>query len=421
MRTRVVRTIHPVGQGAFYSERFHDIPSNELVFTVVYDCGSGMGYNVSRNAKSIIEDFASELEAEGRPEIDFLFISHFHCDHINGIKELEKHVKIKNIIMPYMKKELANKLQLLHDKIYEDSSLHTFTNPYNAFNEEGFSETRFIYVVSDKDDIEVPSGDNNVNEEIHLDGEFSGTAIDINRLSNSRGNIHYFQSGNVIAAEKCLWFYMPFTRKDRHNDSKLEENIDELNRTIENYETANPNHEWITNDKIVNEMKEKYKEIDNNLNNTSMLVFSAPLSLKWNNDYELLMPMDCLPRNHWRYCRHHCGWIHHYCYYHPSCLYTGDISLETAICDLILEKLNKYQIGTMQIPHHGADNGWQATTMADLDPLLHRSAFFMSFGLNNQYGHPHKDTLYLFRNKLYALFATNEMYSTILEQQFINI
>lgn len=419
MRTRVVRTIHPVGQGAFYSERFYDIPSDELVFTVVYDCGSGTGRNASSDAKSVIGDFICELDGERRPVIDVLFISHFHSDHINGIKELVKDVKIKNIIMPYMKRGLADKLQMLQDKIYNEESLHTFANPYNFFSEEGFGETHLIYVVSDKDAPKIPDEDTPENRDIHFEEGFHATAIDINRLSNGKGNIHYFKSGNLIAADNCLWLYMPFTRKDSDNDTKLEESINELNKIIKNYEMDNPNYEWISNDDIVKDIKKKYKEIDNRLNNTSMLVFSAPISLEWNNHYEPLMPMNCHPR----YCYFHYyhEWGCRYCDAHPSCLYTGDISLEKSICDLIAKNVQKYRIGAMQVPHHGANNGWLSTTMTDLDALINDSIFFMSFGLNNQYEHPHKDTLYQFKNKLYALFATNEMYSTKLEQHFINI
>lgn len=35
-----IRTFHPVGQGAFYTERFYDEGQGKPVFTAVYDCGS---------------------------------------------------------------------------------------------------------------------------------------------------------------------------------------------------------------------------------------------------------------------------------------------------------------------------------------------------------------------------------------------
>lgn len=36
---KMIRTFHPVGQGAFYTERFYDDILRKPVFTAVYDCG----------------------------------------------------------------------------------------------------------------------------------------------------------------------------------------------------------------------------------------------------------------------------------------------------------------------------------------------------------------------------------------------
>ena len=60
------RTFHPVGQGAFYTER-HKI-SNGKDFTIVYDCGSFQFTNLKNRIKSAFQ--------KGE-EIDILFISHF--------------------------------------------------------------------------------------------------------------------------------------------------------------------------------------------------------------------------------------------------------------------------------------------------------------------------------------------------------
>lgn len=419
MRTRVVRTIHPVGQGAFYSERFYDIPGGRPVFTVVYDCGSGIGCNASSDAKSVIKRFANNLRMERRPVIDILFISHFHSDHINGIKELVKHVKIKNIIMPYMKRELADKLQMLQDKIYNDENLHTFANPYQMFMGDSFRETHLIYVVSGKDDTDIPEADKLPNHDIRFEGDFNAVIINIDLFNNSgvNGNRHYIKSGNAIALSS--WFYMPFTREDKVNDTDFIKNIEFLNDFIAERERSNPNHKWVEDKDAIKKIKEKYEDIDNNLNNTSMLVFSAPISLEWNNDYESFMPMGCHPRYHWRYCRHHCGWIHPCCHAHPSCLYTGDISLEKSICDLVVEKVQEYMMGAIQVPHHGSRNGWFKTTLANISSSLSRTIFFMSYGIGNKYRHPHKETITELTGSNCYVLLVNELYSTIIEQDFV--
>ncbi len=87
-----IRVFHPVGQGAFYSER-HFVNGSE--FTVVYDCGSTTlkKDELSRKIKSIFPKSHS---------IDVLFISHFHADHINGIEFLKEHCNIKRVVLPLL-------------------------------------------------------------------------------------------------------------------------------------------------------------------------------------------------------------------------------------------------------------------------------------------------------------------------------
>ena len=88
---KVIRTIHPVGQGGFYSEIFRDEINNHCI---VYDCGSENKQKLKSAISSALPDNAP---------IDILFISHFDSDHVNGIKELRKHHTIKCVVMPQLK------------------------------------------------------------------------------------------------------------------------------------------------------------------------------------------------------------------------------------------------------------------------------------------------------------------------------
>ena len=80
-------TFHGIGQGLFYSGTIkHE--NQENAFNFVYDCGS------------------ESLEKLGEPtlqveEIDFIAISHFHKDHINGIPKLLEKYHVKKIYIPY--------------------------------------------------------------------------------------------------------------------------------------------------------------------------------------------------------------------------------------------------------------------------------------------------------------------------------
>lgn len=81
------KTFYPVGQGCFYSER---ITTDNDEKTIVYDCGS---INTEHLQNEIIQ---SDLA-----QIDYLVLSHFHRDHINGIEKLlKKKCEVKNVIIP---------------------------------------------------------------------------------------------------------------------------------------------------------------------------------------------------------------------------------------------------------------------------------------------------------------------------------
>ena len=82
----MIRTFHSIGQGAFYTERFDD-------FNFVYDCGT------DTDGKKRIEKYVSN-HFDMNEEINFLFISHFHRDHINGLEYLFLNCKVKNIFIP---------------------------------------------------------------------------------------------------------------------------------------------------------------------------------------------------------------------------------------------------------------------------------------------------------------------------------
>lgn len=93
-------TVHPVGQGLFYSAKV-DILLNERkeVFRFVYDCGS---LTTAAGEEEVdrfrLEDFQNETDRLG-----LLVISHFDADHVNYIKRLlaDKR-KVDNLVMPFM-------------------------------------------------------------------------------------------------------------------------------------------------------------------------------------------------------------------------------------------------------------------------------------------------------------------------------
>ena len=86
------RVLSPVGSGGFDIEHIDGT-------TVVFDCGSIPGCNVA-NCILHYRDFLVNIGE--KLEIDYLILSHFDQDHINGLKFLSQHFTIKNIIVPYI-------------------------------------------------------------------------------------------------------------------------------------------------------------------------------------------------------------------------------------------------------------------------------------------------------------------------------
>lgn len=90
MNPYIWREIHPVGQGALYSESFYMNSESSPDFVALYDCGS---FNKTRLF----------MEIEGLPQkIDCLFVSHFHFDHINGIERLVEMKQVDQIYVPLL-------------------------------------------------------------------------------------------------------------------------------------------------------------------------------------------------------------------------------------------------------------------------------------------------------------------------------
>ena len=98
----MTRTFHPVGQGAFYTEKFDfgkDSRGVELKLNVVYDCGSrSKGFEKKGARNAAVNAFGS------KEQIDGVFISHFDNDHVNGFPELFKRVghNVRHIFLPHL-------------------------------------------------------------------------------------------------------------------------------------------------------------------------------------------------------------------------------------------------------------------------------------------------------------------------------
>lgn len=129
----MMRSFFPVGQGAFYGERFSNMIGDKEI-NVVYDCGSLFN-------KEIVEQQIRNNFNSGEI-IHALFISHLDEDHMNGIPYLLKYCEVKKIFFPLLTNKnrrfmtLYNIMNNVNDKVFAVSFLR---NPNAALDDLNLS------------------------------------------------------------------------------------------------------------------------------------------------------------------------------------------------------------------------------------------------------------------------------------------
>ncbi len=338
----IVRTIHPVGQGAFYSERFIDEAGN-CQFLMVYDCGSNSPQKMEREISSSIK--------EGE-KINILFISHFDYDHVNGLAYLKRKYRIEKVVMPLISP--SDRWFYLLD--LPSTLYNIILNPQTFF--DGAS---IVYVNSIAED---ESADVANDDPINID-ESSLTTI---------------ASGTKMVSS-CIadWCYIPFNFDEENRRNVLKMNL--LKHDIDITSLEGCDLKYFTENLVI--IKRAYQEVcTDGANKTSLILYSGPtlkrMFHKWWSG------------NLWSRC---CQTVKD----NAACLYLGDTDLnqqrknKSILHDLYLAIGNiGGNIGTIQLPHHGSIKNFNK----DILPMWnYPKSYFASFGDKNQFGHPSSEVL----------------------------
>ena len=322
--TILTRTIHPVGQGAFYSEIFSE-RKNKL-FTVVYDCGS--------NNKGCLK---TNIEKLGTA--DLVFISHFHSDHINGIKELQQNAN-PLIIIPGIS-HYAFVIDLIYNYLHTgDKRCDSVSFMFDCL--PALSSAR--------------SNSNNQNQ------------IIIARNNNYGARFKVVQDGVVsigipgpadYSGDSLLWHYDAYfheydKEKEKELIHKLSERISQLAEPVSvDYKDEIWYRDLIEglSELDLKDIKKVFASVyEGSPNRYSMLVHSYPVGEQNKN-------MDCL--------------------------YTGDITITLPVKTTIIN-INPHYI---QVPHHGSKHNF-AESIYNKQQIA-----FISVGEENTYGQPDRETL----------------------------
>ena len=343
----IIRTIHPVGQGGFYTET---LKSGSDEHIVVYDCG---GSSIS-SMESYLKKFLHESSPGHRMKIDAVFISHLHADHVNGLEYLLKNADVRYLILPQLTEEMkieALVYNCIHSVRGEDRTDYLIPDLYN---ENGrYRDTKIIQV-----SFAEPGERINVEEE----------GVD---LSENLG-ISFVGSGRSFHfGSQTTWVYIPYnplvknvTYSDfiRRMNPFIGPSIEDSSRLIRGH---------------VRDCKKIYEDCFKNQNEYSMTLYSGLKNPQSNFGLK-------------RFCCHYCDCFEsrYYHYDSPNCLYTGDFEPDEYIVDLKqFYNMLWGEIRSIQVPHHGSRKNYH--------PDLYEYAIrgFVSVGERNRYHHPSIDTL----------------------------
>lgn len=339
----IKRIFHPIGQGAFYSERHEG-------FNVVYDCGN---WKNTKLADRVVKQAFLKNEV-----IDILFISHFDYDHVNKITTLKNHTKIKKVIMPLLHDDEKRLLVSLY-KAVDFDIWSLIENPQEFFG----SETQIITIEPSENN--APIGDN-------------VETIDIDDINNN------IQSGSILKKKfkSYEWIFIPHNYEYKNRNSELENLLSEEGFDVVELKTDST---YAIN-KITSsrkKIKEIFDKVSGNINQNSMLLYSG---LNCSNS-SCKQEAFCFRYSFGCYrCNEECH--HMWCHRvlrkrnRVSCIYTGDADLNVVKIKSIF-KTFWGSVGTIQIPHHGDLKSFDQS-------ILDHGGYCcpISVGETNSYGHP---------------------------------
>ena len=350
MNIKIVRTFHPVGQGAFYSERFQIWKPEVETHNIVYDCG--VCYMKEKQAVHVVNQAFA-----GKDEIDYLFISHLDYDHVSLAYAILP--RVKNIVLPLVSKEELV-IAMLFYVVSEERDAARFFNEIIRRLEDNNRRNTVIFVG------------------------------DIEENLNDWENANVIKSGTDIVPQWDYdWVLIPHNVKYRARKQELMDELDKKKKKkefvkeivglgLKPFKTAEELLSKLNESDFAGKVlvmpnlrkaiKSAYASIEGGTNENSLLLYSGPKS-----GVTRYMLEFCMPNRRWCDCR----------ISQAACLYTGD-----STCDMADWK-KKYvavweHIGTIQLPHHGSVESFEVDTY----PVDRQYIFPVSFGTYNTYGHP---------------------------------
>lgn len=356
---------HNVGQGLFYTGRIRC--NNGSDFNFVYDCGATEKHWKDRSAtlNTCIDRYTKYLDTQN---IDMLVISHFHHDHINGIVELLKLKKVKDIVIPFYTLE-ERLISYFTEGVEEISNeeLELVNNPYKFFLDRDVE--RIIVIRHQENDLEINEPINF--KEISFDKIPEDSEYDELRDQNTN-KIGLLDDIKPLKVHNC-WnfaFYADNKFTSKFDKTKAKDGIANL-KNAQNKQDRQ---------KAIKEIQASYNLNSVQMNETSLIMVHRFDNARLLNVY----PHPIIGYyKHWYFEKCHYLWIEE----QQTHILTGDFNFKTTNWNAVKKHFGSFidsKILVMQIAHHGSIDNWDN----DISSQNHHCLFVIPYGTKNPYGHP---------------------------------
>ena len=405
------RMFLPVGQGAFYCERFYNAEQGNNL-NVVYDCGTITGRTDKARLELIREVVDRNFQDANDKIIDAVFISHLHEDHFNGLEYLVKKCKIQRIYLPQTNPLELKLMQLYYvahhtawamgGRIGSNSLGEHFLECNDL--EKDFPEA-LRSILQDDDDDQRADDRNNGDMPVVLQVGQKPIVV-----SNA------IFEGTELEGKFTNWKYKTFCIKNDEAIQRVEDGLkqlihDKLKRDIN---AVTPSHvaELIENcraDKTFRrEIRRMFKSAIDDFHANSLVLYSGCDNTAGLYAHSVELPCALLRDRSCKFLKNITNQSTCWMFTNAvGCLYTGDFDAKTKKYWRQLKggfKTEWVTIGCVQIPHHGSKMNYN-------NEFLAMTPWHVVSARENSKKHPHQEVRAKYKDRCPLFVVTENMNS----------
>lgn len=358
----MIRTFHPIGQGAFVTEQF------EQGSCIVYDCGT-------TTSKWLIRDLVERTFAQDE-RVDGVFISSVDFEHASGLEALLQRCQVRRVFLPYMTEEEKAFTLLKH--LCEGGEADDFIGRLILNPKETLEEYR------------APQQRHSVAALVAAETERDKNIFDV-RVSVDLLPFKSIAGFRLYAEEAMDWVYVAGVYRQQRRIEKLREALADHGVDASCYETVEGLLESWAGLTLRKKLRSAYESLRLPFCAVSMAVYAGP------EETEYSLYEQFTEEGKWSY----------YTRIRSGCLYTGNLQLSEADeREHLLQNLGQhmYQVGCWLVPGHGS----QELYHEDILPK-HNCIMVATADNENLTGEPHSSVIRSIMQRQIPFYLVTEL------------